>query len=355
MRIIDRLKAWEYWPFQWVYGPIYVFFFGYMLRSGLRCFFAAANPRIYSGGFLMESKIQVYATMSAALYPALIAAMPGDNAADLLQRATQAGIDFPMVLKPDIGGRGRAVVIAESADELAHYIPFFTLPFMVQAYMPYPHEVGIFFVKMPGEKKGRVTGVVGKDFGKVTGNGKDTLDRLIQKDSRLMRYYDSLQSQWAARLHTIPAEGEVVLLIPYGNHARGTAFYNWQHLIDERLHAWANQVADGIDEFYYGRMDVRYADWDDMLAFKNFSIIEVNGSGSEPTHMYDPSWSIWHAWAEVIRHWHMLWQVSHANHKRGIAYMGLAEGKAMYRASQQYDAQLEVVHTQILKNRYSTH
>jgi hypothetical protein len=254
-----------------------------------------------------------------------------------------------MVLKPDIGGRGRAVVIVKNEEELEYYVPKYNLPFLVQPFIPYQQEAGIFFVKNPDEDAGRVTGVVGKSFGAVTGDGVKTIRKLIEEDSRLSLYTESLFPQLGDRLNEVLAKDYKETLVPFGNHARGTAFYNWDHLIDDRLHAWANSLADRIEGFYYGRLDVRFDNWEDMLNDEKFSIIELNGAGSEPTHMYDPSKSLLYAWKEIIRHWMMLWRVSKANHQRGAGYMSFNEGRQMFRNNSAYEMQLNELHARLLK------
>src|SRR5213078_3087959 len=89
--------------------------------------------------------------------------------------------------------------------------------------------------------------------------------------------------------------------------------------------------------FYFGRLDVRYNTWDELRQGKNFSIIELNGAGSEPTHMYDPKHSIFYAWKEIIRHWKILARISRINHQQQqIPYMRFAAAKKMFMESSNY-------------------
>ena len=342
------IKEWEYWPFHWLYGPVYIIFVWLVIRSRFRFFFSASNPTIYSGGFIMESKKEVYDLLPEGKYPATLYYEPGIAAEALLMDARAVGIGFPMVLKPDIGGRGRAVVIARNEEELEYYVAQYSLPFLVQSWVSYEQEAGIFFVKHPDAEAGIVTGVVGKSFGAITGDGTKTIRQLIESDDRLSLYAESLFPQVGDRLEEVLPNGMKEVLVPFGNHARGTAFYNWNHLIDDRLHAWANRLADRIEGFHYGRLDIRFDNWDDMLKGENFSIIELNGSGSEPTHIYDPSKSVFYAWKEIVRHWFMLWRVSRANYERGASYMSLSEGRQMFKACNTYDARLDALHRQLL-------
>jgi hypothetical protein len=73
---------------------------------------------------------------------------------------------------------------------------------------------------------------------------------------------------------------------------------------------------------------------------REFSIIEVNGAGSEPTHMYDPKHSLFFAWKEIVRHWIILWKISRANHKKGHRYLSMKEGIAMFREDKLHSQKL---------------
>jgi hypothetical protein len=95
-------------------------------------------------------------------------------------------------------------------------------------------------------------------------------------------------------------------------------------------------VFQQIDGFYYGRLDIKFNSWEELREGRNFSIIELNGAGSEPTHMYDPRHSIFFAWKEIIRHWKILARISRANHQNGIPYMSTKEGLQLLRANKAY-------------------
>ena len=344
-----KLTEWEYWPFHWVYGPVYPVFVWYMARCGFRFFFSASNPTIETGGFMMESKKDVYDLLPTGKYPATLYFAPGTSADTVLRESLAAGFGFPMILKPDIGGRGRGVVVAKNADELHYYVPQYNLPFLAQDFIPYEKEAGIFFVKKPGEAKGKVTGIVGKSFGMVTGDGQRSIEHLVKADKRLSLYWDSLAPQLGNRTGDILPERHTEVLMPFGNHARGAAFFNWHHLIDDRLHEWASNLAAEIKGFYFGRLDIRFNDWEEMILENKFSIIELNGAGSEATHIYDSSQSIFYAWGEIIRHWKLLYEVSLANHQRGVPYMSFREGRKMFRDAAEYDAVLDKLHLALLR------
>ena len=92
-----------------------------------------------------------------------------------------------------------------------------------------------------------------------------------------------------------------------------------------------------IPEFYFGRLDIRYNTWEELCRGENFSIIELNGAGSEPTHIYDPAHSIFFAWTEIIRHLTLLYRIGKANRlSGGVKYMGYREGIDILRKTPKY-------------------
>ena len=68
-------------------------------------------------------------------------------------------------------------------------------------------------------------------------------------------------------------------------------------------------ILNKIQGFYYGRLDIRYDNFEDLEAGKNFKIIEINGAKSEPTHIYDPKHSLWYAQKEIFRHQKLFYQL----------------------------------------------
>ena len=64
-----KLFNWEYWPFNVVYGPIYLYWVGLCIRARSFFFFNTSNPSIKNGGFLLESKKEIYDIMPPHFYP----------------------------------------------------------------------------------------------------------------------------------------------------------------------------------------------------------------------------------------------------------------------------------------------
>jgi hypothetical protein len=249
-------------------------------------------------------------------------------------------MSFPLVGKPDIGSRGRGVKILEDETALEAYIVNAVLDFHIQEFVPYKNEIGVFYYRYPAEKDGNLSGIVQKNFLKITGDGKSSMLQLIEKNKRAILQKGALQKLYGNGLHRVLADNQESILVPYGNHVRGAMFLDDSHLIDEGLIKMMDSLCKQIPGFYFGRLDIRYNNWEELKAGTKFSLIELNGAGSEPTHIYDPKHSLFYAWKEIIRHWYILWKISRQNHRRGYPYLSLKEGIAMFKADKEITKKL---------------
>lgn len=347
-RFLTRLFHWEYWNMHVVYIPDYVYYVWLCIRSGWKYFFNAADPLIENGGFLMESKKKIYDSLPSGSYPRTLFFKENFPAEEVVQKIREAGFQFPLIAKPDIGMRGLAAQKLESESDILHFIPAYSIDFLIQEFVPWKNEVGIFYCRYPDQRKGFVTGIVGKEFMTITGNGKNSLAQLVLANPRYALQWEALEKEYGTTWNEVIPAGERIELLPYGNHARGALFLDHSDQIDDRLTQFMDAYCQLVPEFYFGRLDIRFNDWEELRQGKNFSVIELNGAGSEPTHMYDPKHSLFFAWKELIRHHRILFRIARQNHQRGYPYMTFAEGQAMFRASRVYTKKLQGVHARLV-------
>jgi hypothetical protein len=327
-----KLFNWEYWSFNVVYFPIYFYWFYLCIRARNLFFFNASNPTIENGGYLMERKSDIYDIMPQAYYPKTLLVKEDLTNDEIKLLIEEMGFIFPLIVKPDIGGKGRGVRKIENIDDAISYIQFAKFPMLVQALVEYKHEAGIFYYRLPWEESGRISGVVTKEFLAVTGNGISTLEDLVKQNPRYILQLDALRRMPELNLQDVLSAGEEKIMVPFGNHARGAKFIDATHLVTPALEQNIDTICKQIPGFYFGRLDTMYANWQDLTEGKNLSIIELNGAGSEPTHIYDPSHSIFFAWKEIIRHLNLLYRISVYNHKKNhIPYLSFKKGMAMFK------------------------
>lgn len=290
---------------------------------------------------MLESKKKIYDILPPEYYPVTILIQPGETKENILAKVNAAGLAYPMIVKPDIGGKGRGVKKVNSQQEMLDYIMKFPFDMLVQAFVPFEEEVGIFYYRYPGQAKGHISGIVGKHFLKVKGDGRSTIEQLLRKEKRSILQLPALKELLGEGMQEVLPAGEEHVLVPYGNHARGAMFADYSDWADEQLVNAIDEVCKRVPGFYFGRLDIRYNTLEKLKEGKEFSIIELNGAGSEPTHMYDPRHSLFNAWEFIIRHWIILYRISRINHAKGIPYMTVKEGVRMFRETQKYDKVLD--------------
>ena len=279
----------------------------------------------------MESKKAIYDLIPRQYYPKTELIIEGTSLSEILKTIEDSAIKYPFIAKPDIGLRGSAVKKIHNSDELQSYNTKANFDYVVQDLIPFQNEVGIFYVRYPDEKRGRITGIVSKEFLIITGDGISTTEELIKKNPRYELQLKVLQQEYGKKLLDILPKGETLNLVPYGNHARGAKFIDGSHWISAKLTKTFNEICIQIPGFYFGRLDVMYNSWEELENGENFSIVELNGAASEPTHIYDPRHSLLFAWKELARHITFMYEISKQNHEKGVSYLAHKVGMEEYR------------------------
>ena len=327
---LHKLFHWEYWPFQIVYIPIYFLWSFYALKARTIFFFNASNPKIRNGGFMAESKIEIYDLIPQKYYPKTIFIAENTEFQEVISLINKASIQLPFFAKPDIGLRGSAVKKINSLDDLKIYHEKSNFDYLIQDMIPYSNEVGIFYVRFPNEKKGKITGIGSKEYAIVEGNGTATIEQLIKQNPRYEMQIKQIKKEFGNRFDEVLEKGKKLNLIPYGNHARGAKFIDYNHLITDKLNETIENICKEIPHYYYGRLDIMYDSWDDLEQGKKFKLVEINGAGSEPIHIFDPKHSIFFAWKEIARHITYMYKISVQNHKLGFPYLSHKKGMRQY-------------------------
>lgn len=316
-----KALSWEYWPMWVVYFPASLYFIYLSVKARSFFFFSAANPSIETGGMFFESKWSIFQLMPREYFPATIFAEASDQLSILIEKMNAAGIVFPVIAKPDRGERGWGVKKIESADELDMYKKNLPIPFLIQSYCNHPLEFSIFYYRNPASEKGKLTSITFKKLLSVTGDGISTIDELMRKYDRAFLQYHRLKLHGQIDFNKILGKGEHEVLVPYGNHALGAMFQDYTHIIDDALTHTFDTISKQINGFYFGRFDLRCNSIEDLKIGKNIAILELNGAGAEPAHIYHPGFSFFKAQRVIIEHYKMMYQAAIENHKNGVPYM----------------------------------
>ena len=320
-----KLSHWEYWPWYVVYIPIFAYWLWCGIKARAIFYISAANPGFEYGGIVGASKKAILDKFPTDLIPLSILLERSNTVVDILTKMKAVNLSFPVVIKPDIGERGFNVELLRNEKELHNYLEKGSDSLIMQEYVDLPVEAGVFYYRYPGEKNGIVSSVVLKGLLKVLGDGKSTIKELMQISDRAKLQIERLEGVGIIDLEGIPEMGEEVLLEPIGNHVRGTTFLDGCYLIDDKLNDTFDAISQRIDGFYYGRFDLRCAD-EESLAQGNFKVLELNGSASEPAHIYSPGFPLFRGYKILFKHWRILYKISTMNHKLGVPYMSFRTG-----------------------------
>lgn len=282
---------------------------------------SAANPGIEGGGLAGESKAACLALIGQRFMPYVAAwhrVFPGDNPA---ASRIAAGLSYPLIAKPDIGWCGYGVRLLEDDAKLAAYAAAFPVnaAFILQRYMADPGEAGLFYLRWPGARHGRLLSVTLRHPPSVTGDAIRTLAELLNADPVLSRYASNLS---IARLARCPALGECVPITTIASLRVGATYEDASAHATPRLVARVDAIARSMDGFHFGRFDVRFTSLA-ALQRGHFSIIEVNGAGSEAIQFWDPAIPIVTAFAGVFAKTALLFRLGDAMRRRGHRPMGI--------------------------------
>lgn len=325
-----KLTNWEFWPFGVLQGPVFVYWIWLSLKARSLFFFSASNPGILAGGMMGESKADVMERIPASVKPTTVLVKLPATIEDVVRLIEANGMRLPVIFKPDLGERGWMVRKIQNRQDIGQYLSEIRVDFIIQELVTLPLEFGVFYYRMPDEENGVVNSITLKEFLSVTGDGAKSLRELIQEKPRAKIQWETLRVAYKDRMHEVLAPGERVELVSIGNHCLGTKFINANHLITPELTDSFNRISRQIKGFNFGRFDLRCATTTDLTA-GNVKIVELNGSGAEPAHIYDPSFSFFRAMGVLFSHVRRMYLVSKANHERGVPYLPFREGRAIYR------------------------
>ncbi|MES1151278.1 MAG: D-alanine--D-alanine ligase, partial [Dongia sp.] len=232
------------------------------------------------------------------------------------------------------GRRGSGVEGIADVDALAAYLARFPegRRLILQRLVRDEAEAGVFYVRRPGEKHGRIVSLTLKYFPKVIGDGRSTLRALIEADPRASQLSHLYHRRLGARLDSVPPAGTAVRLVEVGNHCKGAIFRNGQLYVTPAMEAAFAAISDEIPDFYFGRFDVRFRSLEDLRQGRGFTIIEVNGAGSEATHIWDRQTRLFDAYRGLFLQIRLAFEIGAANRRRGLKPMSGIALLRCYRA-----------------------
>ncbi len=324
--ILYRITHWETWDWRLKYIPLIPVWIWYCLRSRSIWFFTPSNPGLVFGGFDGVSKREMYKLFPLNSYPKSIYVSTRISFAELEKLVASGNFNFPFIAKPEIGRMGFMFRKINTRENLKRYHETIPVDYILQEYIEYPLEVSVFYYRFPNERNGTITGFIKKESMVVSGDGKSTLTELINTYPRARYHIEEIKSKHKENLNDIIPAGELFYLSHALNLSRGGKLVNLEHEKDENLLNVFDELSYYTKNLYFGRYDIKCASIEDLKQGKNFCILEYNGCGGEPHHVYGNDNTLLKACSILAHHWSILYKISKYNHLKGIHYWKFKKG-----------------------------
>jgi hypothetical protein len=322
-----RLMNKEYWNANIYIAPVVVYVAYLAMKARSLLFFTAANPAIPTGGMVGEDKADISRWIPPQYRPKNTTISAIDSMQEIKAGLQKADIQFPLIMKPTVGCRGLLIKKVASLSEIMEHLVRYPTTFLLEEFIDYPIEVAVLYWKNPETGESGIQSIAGKKFLSVLGDGRQSVGCLLSQNPRAILQMERLKIEKPALLNLIPKMDEKIIVEPIGNHCRGTKFLDYNQLITPELVQSFDKIQADLPGNYIFRLDLKVPSISDLQEGKNIKILEINGVGSDPAHIFDPNTAFIEIWAAYFRLWKKIYEISKALHSQGVPYMRLKEYK----------------------------
>lgn len=314
-----KLYYYEFWPYWIFYAPMFIYGLILSIKARSITYFTASNPCMKYGGTFYQKKMDILSRLKSIYIPKSILIPKESPLAEVEKLIIKSGIDYPIIAKPNIGERGIDVEKIDNSKSLKEYLRDRTYDTVIQEFINFELELGVFYYRFPDGSKDGITSVVQKEFLSVTGNGYNTMEELVKQNIRARQRLKYLKTKFIHCWKSVIPSRVKIQLEPIGNHSRGTKFISGNHLINDKLVKVFRDISSPLKGFYYGRFDIKTLSLEDLYNGRNIKILELNGVNSEPAHIYDPHINIIEAYRSIIQHMNLAYHISMQNIRMGAS------------------------------------
>jgi hypothetical protein len=346
---IQRITDWSHWPHYLFYFPLLVPWLSYYVKSRSLWFFTPSNPTLAFGGFEGEGKKQMYNQLPEQFCPKSLFIQPSLPFESVKEQLTIKGFEYPFIVKPDVGMKGIMFRKIEHERQLQQYHQHMPADYIIQEFLDLPLEVSVFYCRQPFEKKGKITALIQKNLLELTGDGKSTLGQLIHAHPVASKWINKSHKGLNDQLDTVLGKEERFCLSHVANLFHGAHFIDLRDKIDDKLTSLFDSISLQ-NQFYYGRYDIKCTSVEEMKEGRNFYILEFNGAGSVPNHIYAGKYSLINAYKEILLHWNWMYSISQYNHNNGYPIWNWRKGHQFLKNSKKHFDVLKKLDKELVLN-----
>lgn len=290
---------------------------------------SCCNPAITTGGMVGEGKLEYLnimgaRAMSSTATTTFEVADGAESINDVELAMKHAALAYPVVVKPDLGWCGFGVRRIDDASQLLKYLRDFPRGerIVVQRWIGAAGEAGVFYMRKPGERTGQVIGMLLRHFPRVVGDGVHTVGQLMAADPRASRLGGDGASEPCCDTAAVPANGQVVRIAVVASTRVGGMYEDGSALVTPALSQAFDAICEDMNDFHVGRFDVKFESVASLCMGTGFTIIEVNGAGSEAVHAWDPSLTLREAYQIIFNKQRRLFAIGQQMRQRGHRPVG---------------------------------
>lgn len=290
---------------------------------------SCSNPAITSSGMVGEGKLEYLRIMGAQAMRVMATTASAvadgmESIADVEIVMEQAGLTYPIIVKPNLGWCGFGVRRIDDRNELMNYLDAYPRGecIVLQRWIDDPGEAGVFYMRHPEKHTGQVIGMLLRHPPRVTGDGVRSIAQLMAADPRANRLGRDGASEACYDTARIPALGQTVRIAFVAATRVGGTYQDASSLVTPALTLAFDAICHDMKDFHSGRFDVKFENLASLCAGTGFTIIEVNGAGSEAVHAWDPSLTLWQAYRIIFDKQRRLFAIGDAMRRRGHQPVG---------------------------------
>ncbi len=317
---ISSLRYWEFWNGNIFYFPIPFFYILLCIKHKINPkAILYINPCFEYGGTSFDSKydmLKIFFNHKEFIAKTILVDSSEDNLDSIIKKININQISFPFIAKPDKSHRGNGVKLIKEISDLKNYFEICKKNFLIQEYINFEKEYGVFYIKYPNGDK-RITSITRKILPKLKSNGDKTLKELIFRDKRAKYLAKIYFQKNSSKLNQTIPKGDFQIC-KTGNHCQGAIFEDGIVDIKDKTLEKLIEIFSSVEGFEFGRADIKFKDENSLNNGKDFKILEFNGSEAESTHIYDRKNSIFYAYKTLWKQWDNLFLIAKKNKLSGM-------------------------------------
>ena len=322
----QKYSKWEFRPWNISDIPVYVYYLYLAAKAWSLFFFSNINPCMLFSWFSWTSKYEDLIKFDKNIIPQTILIKPWEKISNIIDKIKENKLRYPLIAKPDLGRGWRDIMKINNTDDLDLYLSQIKEDFLIQEFVDYPLEFGVFYYRFPDENFWHISWITQKCFMFIQGDWKQKFGELVIRHHRAKFYYKNLKSKYQSTRNDIIPEWKEIQLNYIWNHIRWSVFYDKSDLNNDKLEKIFDNLSKSLNWFYFWRYDIKVRSIQDLYN-GNFKIIEINWIWSLPVHNLDPNYGMINAYKELFHHRNIVYKISKINRKLWHKYLSIKQAR----------------------------